>query len=164
MAASYTWNEYNGAGEVETVGISNLNFGSVDSANLTPVDNPIVAGQNSYGKYIDGAFSGSFTRIDNIKFWKASGSYVSGESCQFSGSVSYAQPVATDYGDPAVPTSEPANPNVGIDGDVDGNIDGPADDGNSMNTDHMRVQLLTTVATPGGPVNQKTFVLQYDEQ
>lgn len=165
MAASYTWNEYNGAGEVETVGISNLNFGSVDSANLTPVDDPIVAGQNSYGKYIAGAFSGSFTRINNIKFWKASGSYVAGESCQFSGSVSYAQPVATDYGDLAVPTSEPANPNVGVSGgDVDGNIDGPADDGNSKDTDYMRVQLLTTVATPGGSVNQKTFVLQYDEQ
>ncbi|MCK4357322.1 MAG: hypothetical protein KAW92_01010, partial [Candidatus Cloacimonetes bacterium] len=150
--------------EAETVGISNLNFGSTDAANITPVDHPIVASQNSYGKYIDGAFSGSFTRIDNIKFWKASGSYVTGETCQFSGSVSYAQPVATDYGDPAVPTSEPANPNVGISGDVDGHIDGPCNDGSSCNTDHMRVQLLTTAATPGGSVNQKTFCLQYDEQ
>jgi len=164
MAANFTWNEYNGAGESETVGISNLNFGSTDAPNLTPVDYPIVAGQNSYGKYIKGAFSGSFTRIDNIKFWKASGSYVTGESCQFSGSVSYAQPNANDYGDPTVPTSEPSNPNVGINGDVNGHIDGPCDGGTSCKTDYMRVQLLTSSNTPGGPVNQKTFVLQYDEQ
>ena len=164
MAANYTWNEANGVGEAVTVDIANLNFGSVDDHELTPIDHPIIAAQNSYGKYIKGAFSGSFTRIDNIKFWKASGSYVAGESCQFSGSVAYAQPVATDYSDPAVPTSEPANPNVGISGDVDGNIDGPCDDGSSCDTDYMRVQLLTTGATPGGSVNQKTFVLQYEEQ
>lgn len=164
MAASFTWNEANGVGEDPTVGISNLNFGSVDSPNLTPVDNPIIAGDNSFGKYIQGAFSGSFTRIDNIKFWKASGSYVTGETCQFSGSVTYAQPSEADAGDPAVPVSEPANPNVGISGDVDGNIDGPCVAGESCDTDYMRVQLLTSSNTPGGPVHQKTFVLQYDEQ
>lgn len=164
MAANFTWNESNGAGPDITVNISNLNFGSVDDHELTPVDDPIVAGDNSFGKYIKGAFSGSFTRIDNIKFWKASGSYVAGESCQFTGSIAYVEPVDTDYGDPAVPVSEPVNPNVGISGDVDGNIDGPCDASASCDTDYMRVQLLTTGATPGGPVNQKTFVLQYDEQ
>jgi hypothetical protein len=164
MTATFSWNEYNGAGAVETVGISNLNFGNTDAPNIVPVNNPIIASTNSYAKYIKGAFSGSFTRIDNLKFWKASGSYVTGESCQFSGSVAYVQPVQTDIGDPAIPTSEPSDPNVGIGGDVYSYLDGPADDGYSKNTDYMRLQLLTTSLTPGGPVIQKTMVLQYDEQ
>jgi len=164
MTANFSWNEYNGAGAVETVGISNLNFGNTDAPNITPVSNPITVGANSYGKYIEGAFSGSFTRIDNIKFWKASGSYVAGESCQFSGSVAYVTPSDADQGDPTVPISEPADPNVGINGDIFGYIDGPANSGYSLNTDYMRLQLLTTALTPGGPVNQKTLCLQYDEQ
>jgi hypothetical protein len=164
MTANFYWDEYNGAGETKTANISNLNFGSVDSPNLVPADYPIKASENSYGKYIKGAFSGSFTRVENFKLWKSAGNYVTGESCQFSGSVSYAQPAATDYGDPTVPTSEPGSPNVGISGDVDGHIDGPADDGNSKDTDYMRFQLLTTGSTPSGPVNQKTFTFQYDEQ
>lgn len=164
MTANFYWDEYNGAGESKTANISNINFGSVDSANLTPVDNPIVASENSFGKYIKAAFSGSFTRVENFKLWKSAGAYVTGESCQFSGSMAYAQPSAADAGDPAIPASEPGANNVGIDGDVDGQIDGPSDDGNSKDTDYMRFQLLTTGATPSGPVNQKTFLFQYDEQ
>ena len=164
MAANFTWDESNLVGEVIEVGITNLNFGSVDSPNLVPVTNPIVAGQNSFDKYVKGAFSGSFTRVDNFKFWKASGSYVTAEGCSFSGSVTYVQPTQALNGDPAVPTSEPTDPNVGIHHDIFGYIDGPADNGYSKKTDYMRLQLQTGVTTPGGPVNQKTLVLQYDEQ
>lgn len=164
MTANFSFNEYTGVGAVETVGISNLNFGNTDAPNLVPVNNPIIAGTNSYAKYIKGAFSGSFTRIDNLKFWKASGSYATGESCQFSGSIAYATPSNANQGDPAVPTSEPSDPNVGISGDIYGYLDGPSDDGYSKNTDYMRLQLRTTSLTPGGPVIQKVMVLMYDEQ
>ena len=163
-AANFTFDESNGAGESITVGISNLNFGSVDSPNLVTVTYPIVAGQNSFDKYVKGAFSGSFTRVDNFKFWKASGSYVTAEGCSFSGSVAYVQPAQALNGDPAVPTAEPTDPNVGIGGNIFGYIDGPLNSGYSGKTDYMRLQLQTGVTTPGGPVNQKTFCLQYDEQ
>lgn len=164
MTANFTFNEYSDAGATETVNISNLNFGSVDSPNLVPVTYPIKASENSFEKYIKGAFSGSFTRVEHIKLWKSLGTYVTGETCQFSGSVTYVQPTEVDAGDPAIPTSEPGVYNVGIGGDINGYIDGPLDSGYSGKTDYMRFQLLTTGATPGGPVNQKTFTLQYDEQ
>lgn len=163
-AASFTFDESNLIGEVITVGISNLNFGSDDSPNLVPITYPIVAGQNSYDKYIKNAFSGSFTRVNNLRIWRASGSYVTGEGCSFSGSVAYVQPTQTTNGDSAIPTSEPSDPNVGVGGDIYGNIDGPVDSGYSLKTDYCRFQMQTTVLTPGGSVNEKTFVLQYDEQ
>jgi hypothetical protein len=78
--------------------------------------------------------------------------------------VAYVQPTNADQGDPVVPTSEPTDPNVGIEGDIFGYLEGPVNSGYSLNTDYMRIQLLTTNLTPGGPVNQKTFCLQYDEQ
>jgi len=43
MSASYQWSESNAAGEVVTDDISTLNFGSNDSADLTPATYPIVA-------------------------------------------------------------------------------------------------------------------------
>lgn len=164
MTATFSFDESNDAGEVITVGITNLNFGSVDDPNLVPVTYPIVAGTNSFDKYVKGAFSGSFTRLENFKFWKASGSYETGEGITFDGdSVVYVQPAQTATGDPAIDTSEPASQNVSIGNSLTGYIEGPPA-GYYKKTDYIRLQLQTTIATPGGPTNTKTLVLQYDEQ
>lgn len=112
-----------------------------------------------------GEWLGDFTTISNVKFWKASGSYVTGESIQFTGSMAYVTPATSDAGDPAVPTAQPTVPNVTIPHfpahGPGGTISGPA---SGSRTAFMRLQLLTTSSSPAGAVNTKTFALTYDRQ
>lgn len=136
-----------------TDAISNINFGNVDSFNVVPASNPITAGNNSYEKYIRGHFSGTYTSVSNLKFYKSAGAYVTGEDIKAAVNASYVQPVATasvvatvtiptTLGTALVPTAPGASPSY---------------------SGYITMQLQTTVSTPPGNVNQKTFTLQYDE-
>jgi len=153
MAATYAWNEYNGAGETETAGISNVNFGSVDSPNLSSPNNRVVAGQNSFEKWIKGDFSGSYTQIDNLKFWKSGGSLPAGVTIKAAVNASYATPtdsasvVATAdvpeaEGSALVPTSPGASPS---------------------NSGYITMQLQATGGATPGSIGTQTFTLRYDE-
>jgi len=166
LSVAFSWVEFNGASgsHVETL-LINLNFGNVDAANLVTTLYPIAAGSNSYSKYIAGEWSGSFTQISNVKFWKASGAYVTGESIAFTGSIGYGTPTTVATGDAAIPTAQPSVANVTIPEfpphGPGGTINGPA---SGSRTAFMRLQLATTSSTPAGAVNTKTFALTYDRQ
>jgi hypothetical protein len=156
MGATHTWSESNGAGEVVTDGITTVNFGSVDSADLTPVSNPIVAGENSFHKCIRSKFSSTFTEISNMKIWKSAGAYATGEAIQYKESTSYVQPVETALsGAAAIPTSEPSQNVLSAAGTATITVAGY--------TEYMLMQEQTTVSTPAGAVATKTLTFQYDE-
>ena len=162
MAAVFAWVEANGAGETESTP-TNLNFGSTDAADLTPLSYPITAGENSYEKYIKVKFTGTFSEIDNIQFWKSAGSYITGESIDWNGQVaiaSYTQPVATTstVATTVLPIADPGTANVSIAGSLSGSI---TVSGNT--SDYIVMQLQTTSSTPAGGVNTKTMTCQYDE-
>ncbi len=166
MTATFELSESNGAGETVTDGITNLNYGSADQPNLDPATYPITAGQNSYEKWVRCHFTGTFNKIDNIRIWMSSGTYVTGETIKTnlttSGytAASYSQPtqntstVATND----MPTSEPSSANLGIGGSLSGSL---TSEGYS---DYWVSQLQTTTSTPPGDVNTKTFTIKYDEQ
>ena len=166
MTATFELSESNGAGETVTDGITNLNYGSADQPNLDPATYPITAGQNSYEKWVRCHFTGTFNKIDNIRIWMSSGTYVTGETIKTnlttSGytAASYSQPtqntstVATNN----MPTSEPSSANLGIGGSLSGSL---TSEGYS---DYWVSQLQTTTSTPPGDVNTKTFTIKYDEQ
>jgi len=153
MSATFDFRESNGAGEVVTSGISNVNFGSVDSPNITPATDPVAAGDNSFEKWIRGHYSGSFTSIANLRFWKSAGAFVTGEDIKASVDDTYAQPVSTTsvLATVTIPTTEGSALNPA------------APSGNPDFSGYITMQLQTTVATPPGAVNQKTFTLKYDE-
>jgi len=158
MAATFSFAERNNSGW--TGSIANLNFGSTDSAELTPLDYPITAGSNSYEKWIVGSFSGTFTKIDNIRFWKSSGTYVTGEVIKWTGSeTTFSTPTqnTSTVAVGSVPESEPASANVTIGGSLTGSLTATG------STDYIVLQLQTTTSTPAGAVNQKEFTLAYDE-
>ena len=157
--AAFEWSESNGVGEDVTDKISNINFGSADAPNLVPASNPIVAGGASFEKYIRVKFTGSWTEISNMKFWKSAGAYVTGEAIKL-GIVDYAQPSETPNADSDVDESEPG----WVVNSAEGNptIEYGAS-GVSGLSQYMRLQLQTTGSTPAGAVNQKTFTMQYDE-
>jgi hypothetical protein len=159
MVATFGWVEYL-TNATDTATPTNLNFGSTLAANLAPSTYPITAGTYSYEKWVKADFSGTFTRIDNIKFWKSAGAYVTGETINFTGEAeTYAAPTTTasTYATGAVPTTEPGSANVSIGGSLSGSLTAAGD------SDFIILQTSVTTAASAGAVNQKTFTLQYDE-
>lgn len=158
MPAVYEWSESNGVGEVVTDAISNLNFGSVDSPNLVAVDNPIVAGNNSFEKYIRAKFSGAFTEISNMLFWKSAGALKTGESIKVAANQVYAQPISSTSTKATSDIPESQGTALSIQA-----ADGSATITTLGYTKYAVLQLQTTTSTPAGSVNTKTFTYQYDE-
>jgi len=161
MASTHHWYESNGVGEVETADISNINFGSDDSPNLNTTTYPINRGDASFEKYIRCKFTGTWTEISNMKFWKSAGDYVAGEAIKAAANVAYVQPSETPNADSDVPTVEGSALAIeSAEGDPTIIYGG---EGVTGYTGYIRLQLRTTGSTPPGAVNQKTFCFQYDE-
>ena len=176
MSATVDISETNGtfAASVETVDISNLNFGSDDSAELTPATYPITAQADGHAfekwiRYRVSALGGS-SQIDNLKIWKSSGVYKTEEgvstNARLSGysAATYPNPgppVETDSGiaTQVMPVAEPAGPNIGIGGSLSGIITTVTN-----YSDWLVLQLDVTENTPAGALNTKVFTFQYDEQ
>lgn len=165
MAATVVINEYNGAGETETAGITNTNMGSTDAANLDPVAYPVVPGENTYEKWqkIEVTAMGGSSQIDNLKVWRTGalgGSAVhltNARLTSYGGAESYAQPVATDssVATETMPSSVPATANLGIGGALTGAL---TDVGLS---DYLVHQIQTDAGDIAG--SSTTMNYQYDE-
>jgi len=153
MSATFAWSESNGAIPTVTDGILNVNFGNLDSPNLASPNNRVVAGNNSFEKWNRGKFSGVYTTIDNLKFYKSSGTLPANTSIKAAVNAVYAQPVSTasavatvdvptTLGTALVPTAPGASPSY---------------------SGYITMQLQTTAAAPPGAIATQTFTLQYDE-
>ena len=153
MAATFEWAESNTAAETVTFPVSNINFGKLDSPNLVFPNNVVVAGQNSFEKWVRGRFSGTYTQIDNLKFFKSTGVLPAGVAVKAGVNAPYSTPVSTpsSVATADVPTSlgaalVPASPGVS-----------PAFSG------YITMQLQAQASAPSGAVPTQTFELQYDE-
>jgi hypothetical protein len=167
MVATFGWIEYNAtAGDTGTP--TNLNLGSTNARNLAPSTYPIAAGSYSYSKWVRGYWSGTFTRVSNLKFWMSdSGTgYVTGESLlcsastgSYAGTSTYATPTTSLDGqaDHAMSTAEPAAQNVGVAGSLTSSLT------SSGYSDFIVVQASITSSAAAGAVSQKVFTLEYDE-
>lgn len=166
MAATGVLDEYNGAGETETPNVTNCNFGSNDGPNLVVATYPITVGNNSFEKWWKMTFTGTFNSVDNLKIWKFSGGYVTGESiltnareASYGGAETYTTPtesnsiVATE----TLPITEPSGANLGIGGILAGSLSSPGD------SDYLIEQLKSTGGTPVGDGNTKVMRFQWDE-
>ncbi|KKL15769.1 hypothetical protein LCGC14_2502280 [marine sediment metagenome] len=170
MAVTITWVEFNGS---ETPGsavgstTTNINLGSVDSVNLTPADAKILIGARSFFKQGLWNTSGSMTSVENFRIHKSAGAYKTEEVLEFSGGgITASAPDATDQGWPAIPTSEPSA-NVILPNTTGGVLQQADQESTPGYTSGSRsglcgFQLLTTVNTETGAVNEKTITLTYD--
>jgi len=158
MAATFQFSESNGAGESVSDDIANLNFGSTDDTEVTTSSYPIVAGENSYEKYLRFKFGGTFTEISNMKFWKSAGAYKTGEAIKAAANVAYGTPTSSTSAVATVdvPTSEGSALSIQA-------ADGSSEISAAGYTKYICLQLQSTVSTPAGAVNTKTFTAQYDE-
>lgn len=161
MTATWGFSESNGVGESITDSISSVNFGSVDSPNLVPATYPVTINTNSFCKYIRGKFTGTWTVISNMKFWKSAGTLLTGETLKASANATYATPSASSTGDTDCPTAVESalaiNSAEGAATIVYGAF------GVSGYTGYIRLQIQSTASTPSGSGNQKTLTFQYDE-
>ena len=173
MVATFSWVEYN-TQATDTGVPTNLNLGSANARNLAPSLYPITAGTYSYSKWVRGFWSGSFTRVDNLQFWmSASGSgYVTGESLKISastatyaGTSTWRAPTGVAKQDSkavvVMPIAAPGTANTGIGGSLSGSITTSTAPNNR--SDFIVVQASIKSTASAGPVQQKTFTLQYDE-
>lgn len=161
MSATHQFSESNLVGEVETIPVANLNFGSNDSAELNTTTYPITRGDASFEKYIRCLFTGIWTEISNMKFWKSVGAYVTGEAIKAAANVVYATPSATPNADSDIPIIEGSA--LAIQSAEGAAIIEYGASGVSGYTGYIRLQLRTTAATPAGAVNSKTLTFMYDE-
>ena len=153
MAAVFEWSESNGAGETVTNGISNVNFGNLDSPNLSSPNNRVVAGENSFEKWVRGRFSGTYTTIDNLRFWKSGGTLPSG--------VEIKAEVDDPYATPTDNTSTVATADVPI---TEGTALNPANPGASPDfSGYITMQLQADIGATPGSIGTQTFTLKYDE-
>jgi len=160
ISATFAWKEYNTVSVTESTP-TNLNFGSTDATDLVALTYPITAGSNAYEKWIKFDFSGTFTSISNLQFWKSVGTYVSEEAIKWKGNnqTVFATPTVSDssVATADVPVADPGTANVSIGGSLAGTLSAAG------KSDFVVLQSQIGASAAAGPTNTKTFTIQYDE-
>lgn len=161
MAATVQINEYNGAGETKTANITNTNMGSVDSANLDPVANPITPGNNSFEKWqkVEVTNMGGSSEIDTLKVWRdgalgGSASHVTNaRESSYGGAETYAQPTdsTSTVATQAMPTGSPSGANLGIGGSLSGSFTTTGE------SDYLIHQIQTDASDTAGSTSTLKF-------
>lgn len=77
MAATFVFREANGAGQTFTT-VTNVNWKNIDDATTAYTAAPITAGNNSFEKWLFGAFSGSYNSISAGLFAHTAGAFGTG--------------------------------------------------------------------------------------
>jgi len=158
MAATVAWNEYNGAGETKTAGISNINAGSVDAPNLVIADNPIQRETNAFEKFHKVEFGGTFNRISNMKVWRSDNAGGDGAALPTDVSLigeidaTYSAPAAADAVLSAMPSAEGSALSLG-----------PTEITSAGETNYIHTQLQIGAGTPTGEDNYY-LTIRYDEE
>lgn len=165
MAATVEIDEANGAGEDITHDIGDTDMGSVDEADLDPVANPVVPGENTYEKWqqFHVTAMGGSSEINNLKVWRTGslgGSAVhvtNARESTYGGAETYAEPTDSDstVATQTMPTSEPSGANLGIGGSLSGSLTATG------TSDYLVHQIQTDSSDTEGSTS--TLNLQYDE-
>lgn len=166
-AATVEISESNTVSETVTDGISNINLGNNDSANLVTATYPITAGANSYEKWVRFHVSamGSATKVDNLRVYAPGatfpvsvGTYLltSATTSGYS-APTFATPVTTTSSSATnnIATSAPGSANLGIGGSLSGSFAAPG------YSDYCVLQLQTNASDTAS--SSVTVRFRYDE-
>ena len=155
MVSTFVFSETNGTspGSV-TDSISNINYGNTDAANITPLDNPVRAGENSFSKWNRGKWTGTFNKISAIKWWRSDGQgFPTGVEIVADTQTTYATPSTTSIGTTQIPTTEGS-----------ALTPGPTELTSAGYSNFVRSQLKTTASAAPGNTPTFTATCQWDEQ
>lgn len=171
MAATTTWYEQNGtasgspASGTETT-ISSCDWKSVDDTTTARASAPVLAGSNSYSKYIYLKFTGTFNQISAVKFAHTSGTLGTGISLKGKVNSTYTTPAtsalagATDITDTTA-ISSGISVLLGTTGPNDANPS--ASQNSTCYTQYLITQVQTTASASAGDSGTVTLTVQYNE-
>ena len=175
MAATFEWDESNGAAETITHGRAETNWKNIDDSTTAYSANPITAGNNSFSKWLFGHFSGTYNQISAGLFAHTAGTMGTGLTIK-------GQPAMTvdadrlAYSTPATSAlagltfDQTAITAIALGRAVWFGITGPAaagkvasTTGNPAYTNYLTHQLQTTTAAAAGDTASATYTLRYNE-
>lgn len=170
MAATTTWYEQNGTASgspahgTEST-ISSCDWKSVDDSTTSRASAPVLAGSNSYHKYIYLKFTGTFNQISAVKFAHTAGTLGTGISLKSKVTSTYATPATTALASSTDITSTTA---IGSGASVLLSTTGPngstsASQTTTCYTQYIVTQVQTTSAANAGDSGTVTLTVQYNE-
>ena len=171
MSATTNWYEQNGTATGSPAhgtesSISSCDWKSVDDTTTSRASAPVLAGENSYSKYIYLKFTGTFNQISAVKFAHTAGTLGTGISLVGKVTSTYATPAASALGsasDMTSPTSIGSGAAVllGTSGPNDANPS--ASQTSTCYTQYLVTQVQTTAAASAGDSGTATLTVQYNE-
>lgn len=171
MAATTTWFEQNGdasgspASGTES-SISSCDWKAVDDTTTPRASAPVLAGTNSFEKYIYLKFSGTFNQVSAVKFAHTAGVMGTGISLKGKVSSTYAKPAtsamtgATDITNPTAIGSG-ASVLLGTAGPND--TDPQPSQTTECYTQYLITQVQTAATAQAGDSGTATLTIQYNE-
>ena len=171
MAATTTWYEQNGtasgspASGTEST-ISSCDWKSVDDSTTARASAPVLAGSNSYSKYIYVKFSGTFNQVSAVKFAHTAGTLGTGISLKGKITSTYTTPATSALGSSTditstTPIGSGASVLLGTAGPNDTNPS--ASQTTTCYTQYIVTQVQTTAAANAGDSGTVTLTVQYNE-
>ena len=171
MAATTTWYEQNGtatgtpAHGTESA-ISSCDWKSVDDTGTPRASAPVLAGANSFIKYIYLKFTGTFNQISAVKFAHTAGTLGTGISLKGKITSTYETPTASAMSGDTDITSTTA---IGSGASVLLGTSGPNDTAPSASqtstcyTQYIATQVQTAASANAGDSGSVTLTIQYNE-
>lgn len=175
MAATFEFDEANGAGETITHGRAEINWKNIDDSTTAYTASPIQAGSNSFSKYQFGHFTGTYNQISAGKWAHTAGALGTGLTLK-------GQPAMTADGDRLAYATPATSANAALTFDdtsviaiasgraVWFGVTSPTAAGkaasstaNPAYTNYLASQLQTTGSAAAGDTATVTLTLRYDE-
>jgi hypothetical protein len=178
VAATFEWDESNGAGQTITHNVTNVNWKNIDDTTTAYSSSPITAGNNSYEKWQFGHFSGSFNGISAGLFAHTAGTLGTGLTLK-------GPPTMTSDSTDLAYTTPSTSANANLTTDMTSAIaitsgvavwfgpTSPTAASKQASTDHsggtdrytnyLTTQLQTTGSAAAGDTATVTLTLRYDE-
>lgn len=170
MAATTNWYEQNGSATGSPAhgtesSISSCDWKSVDDTTTSRASAPVLAGANSYNKFIYLRFSGTFNQISAVKFahtagtlgtgislkGKVTSTYTTPSTSAMSGSTDITSTTAIGSGASVLLGSDPNDTSAGSSAT------------SACATQYIATQVQTTNAANAGDSGAVTLTIQYNE-
>lgn len=174
MAATFEWNEDNGAatgspakGTTRNTAVTQVNWKNVDDVATGYASSPITAGNNSYTKYQFGKFTGTFNEINSAVWAHTAGTLGTGLTLNGVVTSTYATPATT--ANAALTQDMTAVIAIGSGQTVNFSTVGPEGASPTATltaagyTQYLATQLQTTVSAAQGDTATVTLTLRYNE-
>lgn len=170
MAANTNWYEQNGSATGSPAhgtehAITSIEWKSVDDTTTSRTVAPVMAGSNSYEKYIYLKFTGSFNQISNVRFAHTAGTFGTGVALKGKVTSTYSTP-----SDASIPSASDMTPVSSASSGMTVGLSTTGPNGSASSsqtttcyTQYLVTQLQTTGSASAGDTSSATLTVQYYE-